>query len=102
MMKKVLAGLAIAAGLFASTGVASAQTTLRVANWLPPSHPLVSDIIKPWIEDVNKATEGRVVLELLTSPLGPPPSPPTAATGPGRTPRGPTSPRWSGSSSTTS
>jgi len=74
MMKKVLAGLAIAAGLFASTGVASAQTTLRVANWLPPSHPLVSDIIKPWIEDVNKATEGRVVLELLTSPLGPPPA----------------------------
>lgn len=73
-MKKVLAGLAIAAGLIASTGVASAQTTLRVANWLPPSHPLVSEIIKPWIADVNAATEGRVVLELLTSPLGPPPA----------------------------
>jgi len=53
---------------------ASAQTVLRVANWLPPQHPLFAQIIKPWTEKVGEVTDGRVVMEVLDAPLGPPPA----------------------------
>ena len=51
-----------------------ADTTLRMASWLPPQHPWVLDIMVPWIEKVKVATEGRVKIELLSAPIGPPPA----------------------------
>ena len=51
-----------------------ADTTLRMASWLPPQHPWVLDIMVPWIEKVKIATEGRVRIELLSAPIGPPPA----------------------------
>ena len=51
-----------------------ADTTLRMASWLPPQHPWVLDIMVPWIEKVKVATEGRVRIELLSAPIGPPPA----------------------------
>ena len=51
-----------------------AETTLRMASWLPPQHPWVLDIMVPWIEKVKIATEGRVRIELLSAPIGPPPA----------------------------
>ena len=51
-----------------------AETTLRMASWLPPQHPWVLDIMVPWIEKVKVATEGRVKIELLSAPIGPPPA----------------------------
>jgi TRAP-type C4-dicarboxylate transport system substrate-binding protein len=51
-----------------------AETTLRMANWLPPTHPWVIDIMIPWIENVKLATQGRVKIELLNAPIGPPPA----------------------------
>ena len=29
-----------------------AETTLRMANWLPPTHPWVLNIMIPWIKNV--------------------------------------------------
>lgn len=52
----------------------SAQTTLTVANWLPPSHPLVADVIVPMTEQIAEATGGEVVANVLPAPLGPPPA----------------------------
>jgi len=49
-----------------------AETKLRMANWLPPSHPWVKNIMIPWINNVKEATEGRVIIEILNAPLGPP------------------------------
>lgn len=63
-----------ALALGAASLPAAAQTTLRVANWLPPVHPIVADIVVPWGEMVEQATEGRVRVEILTSPLGSPPA----------------------------
>jgi TRAP-type C4-dicarboxylate transport system substrate-binding protein len=66
--------LAVAASLMGFVGQASAQTVLRVANWLPPKHPLIAEIITPWTEQVKEATKGRVVMQVLPAPLGPPPA----------------------------
>ncbi|MDO5604036.1 MAG: TRAP transporter substrate-binding protein [Paracoccus sp. (in: a-proteobacteria)] len=52
----------------------SQEVTLRVSNWLPVSHPVVRDIMLPWAEQVAEATEGRVAVQLLDAPLGPPPA----------------------------
>ena len=64
---------AILASVLALPAVAQ-DTVLRVSSWLPPSHPIVRDMILPWGEDVAAATEGRVKIQLLDAPLGPPPA----------------------------
>lgn len=78
-MKTLLKSLVT--GTFAATvlagvsmGDASAETTIRVNNWLPPTHPIVSDMIKPWAAAVEEATKGNVQVEILPAPLGPPPA----------------------------
>ncbi|MHC5655547.1 TRAP transporter substrate-binding protein [Stappia sp. ICDLI1TA098] len=72
-MRKFLAMLAGVAALGLATS-ASAETTLRVSNWLPPSHPIVKDILAPWGEQVAEATNGRVKVEIMASPIGKPPA----------------------------
>jgi TRAP-type C4-dicarboxylate transport system substrate-binding protein len=74
MRRAVLSALAVVAGLAGFVTQASAQTVLRVANWLPPKHPLIAEIITPWTEQVKEATKGRVVMQVLPAPLGPPPA----------------------------
>jgi len=67
---------AIAAGatlaLLGTTGTAQAQTTLTLSSWVPPNHYVVKDILQPWMADVEKATEGRVKINLLPKPVGAP------------------------------
>ncbi|MBN9889358.1 TRAP transporter substrate-binding protein [Salipiger abyssi] len=65
-----IASMAAAAALFA--GAVQAETVLTVANWLPPSHPLVSDVIVPLTEQIAEATGGEVSANILPAPLGPP------------------------------
>lgn len=65
-----IASLTLAAAIFA--GAAQANTVLTVANWLPPSHPLVSDVIVPLTEQIAEATGGEVTANILPAPLGPP------------------------------
>lgn len=61
-----------AAGMVMTVGVAKADTVLTLSNWLPPSHPLVTEMIQPWTEQVKEATEGRVTVQILAKGLGPP------------------------------
>lgn len=60
------------AALLAATGVytnASAQNvTLSFSAWVPPSHMLVRDGMVPWMEEVEKVTQGRVKVRLLPKP----------------------------------
>ena len=49
-----------------------AQTVWRFSNWLPPTHHVVTEMIQPWAADVEKATEGRVKLQVLPALGGPP------------------------------
>jgi len=60
--------------LFTSFNTYAENVTLRMANWLPPTHPWVNNIMLPWIEKVKIATNGRITIKLLKAPLGPPPA----------------------------
>lgn len=66
--------LAVAMCTAASVGQAEADTVLRVSNWLPPGHPLVTDIIEPWGKQVEEVTDGRVKVEVMKAPIGKPPA----------------------------
>ncbi|SEQ82220.1 TRAP transporter substrate-binding protein [Thalassovita taeanensis] len=68
-MKHFLSATALSLAL---AGAASAETVLTVANWLPPSHPLVSEVIVPMTEQIAAATDGEVSANILLAPLGPP------------------------------
>lgn len=61
VLRKFLLGAAITATL--STSV-SAETILRVASWVPPSHPQNSVVWPTWSKWVEEATEGRVKVKL--------------------------------------
>jgi TRAP-type C4-dicarboxylate transport system substrate-binding protein len=46
--------------------VAQAQTTtLTMSSWVPPSHLLTRDVLTVWGQQVEKATNGRVKLQML-------------------------------------
>ncbi|MFN3496209.1 MAG: TRAP transporter substrate-binding protein [Hydrogenophaga sp.] len=67
----IAAGAALA--LLGATGTAQAQTTtLTLSSWVPANHYVVKDILQPWMADVEKATEGRVKINLLPKPVGAP------------------------------
>ncbi len=40
--------------------------------WLPPAHPLVSEVLVPMTDDIKTATDGRVSVRVLAVPLAPP------------------------------
>jgi len=72
-MKKALLTLtAMAAIGFASS--AFAETKLTIANWLPPTHPLFSEVVVKMAESITEATGGDVTTSILPAPLGPPPA----------------------------
>lgn len=52
---------------------ASAQVTLNVSAWVPPSHPLVAGMTMPLCQDMEKATSGRVKCNLLPKAVVAPP-----------------------------
>ncbi|MDF1722537.1 MAG: TRAP transporter substrate-binding protein [Minwuia sp.] len=75
LARKSLAAVLTAGALTLSVvGSASAETKLVMSSWLPPLHPVVAKVMKPWARDVEKVTEGRVTVRVLSKPLGPPPA----------------------------
>jgi len=77
-LKRLLKHSALAAllatGLAALAPAASAETTLTLSSWLPPRHPIVADMIKPWADAVERETGGSVKVRILPKPLGAPPA----------------------------
>ena len=52
---------------------AAAQTTLTMSSWVGPNHPLTRDVLGGWAANVEKATQGRVKLQMLPKhPSAPP------------------------------
>ncbi len=65
--------LVAAAAIIFSSASASAQTVLSMSSWLPASHPMTKGMLEAWAADVEKATHGRVKLQMLPKhPSAPP------------------------------
>jgi TRAP-type C4-dicarboxylate transport system substrate-binding protein len=55
-----------------SFNMASAQTVLTMSSWVGPSHPLTRDVLGGWAAAVEKATNGRVKMQMLAKhPVAP-------------------------------
>lgn len=70
--RRLVLGMAAAAAIAINVPQAHAQTVLRAANWLPPTHPIVKDMLEPWAKQVATVTQGRVTVDILKAPLGKP------------------------------
>ncbi|MGQ0546081.1 MAG: hypothetical protein ACT4P3_12225 [Betaproteobacteria bacterium] len=66
-----LAALALA--LAAWTVPASAQTKLLLSTFFPQGHALYARVLLPWARDLEKSTNGALVIEFAPSSLAPPP-----------------------------
>jgi TRAP-type C4-dicarboxylate transport system substrate-binding protein len=70
--------IALAGGIclsLAATAIsARAQTELTVSSWLPPSHPIVRDMVVPWIDQIETATGGSLKIKILPKAVGSPPA----------------------------
>jgi len=66
--------IALALACAASYSVASAQVVLRYSPWLPPKHTINEEVLRPWGQEVERVTAGRVKLEFLPKAVGTPPT----------------------------
>lgn len=62
---RLLAALAGTFVLALAAPIASAQTNLTMSSWVGPNHLLTRDILVVWAASVEKATNGRVKLQML-------------------------------------
>ena len=62
---RLFAALAGTVVLALAAPIASAQTTLTMSSWVGPNHLLTKDILVVWAASVEKATNGRVKLQML-------------------------------------
>lgn len=63
----LLAGVVLAA----SAAAAPAQeVTLRYSNWLPAGYALDTQLMEPWIAEIEKVTEGRVKIQKTPKVVG--------------------------------
>lgn len=57
--------------LIAATGLTRAEDVkLRYSNWLPPTYFVMTEILQPWMKDVERVTEGRVTFDVLPKVVG--------------------------------
>jgi TRAP-type transport system periplasmic protein len=54
-----------AAALAVLSQPVAAQTTLTMSSWVAPNHLLTKDVLAVWGQQVEKATNGRVKLQML-------------------------------------
>lgn len=52
---------------------AQADTTILFNNFLPPPDVTNRNVVQPWLESIQTATEGRVTIEQPAASLAPPP-----------------------------
>ena len=75
-MRRRIVNLLMGASAGAIAGVvfpAAAQTTLTMSSWVSPNHLLSKDVLAVWGQQVEKATGGRVKLQMLPKhPSAPP------------------------------
>ena len=71
-MKPVLAAAAAAIALTALAPASQAATEFTFSNWIPWTHKLSTRLLVPLMNDIEKATEGRVKFRHLPKPVAHP------------------------------
>ncbi|MEM6460299.1 MAG: TRAP transporter substrate-binding protein [Pseudomonadota bacterium] len=71
LLKPVVAG--IGAALLSAT-TSFAQVELTYSSWIPWSHPVNENIYIPWMEAIEKESEGRITFKRLPKPVASPPA----------------------------
>lgn len=73
MLKKfthALTGLTLALG--ATTTAMAQNVTIKYSSWVPATHWVVTGPIVPYLQEIEKVTEGRVKVEMLPKMVGTP------------------------------
>lgn len=70
--KQTVLSTALLAGSLLATTLQAAET-LNMSIWVPPTHFVYKDILKPWADDIAKVTDGRVEVRILPKAVGSPP-----------------------------
>lgn len=65
MSKTPLFSAAALAAVLSLAPAAQAQTVLTASSWVPPGHPLTANILVAWGKELEKASGGRVSLNVL-------------------------------------
>jgi len=71
-MAALIAGTA-GLGSVIATAPAAAETTLTMNVFVPRVTPFFRAMMKPWAENVEKATQGRIKIKIPTASMAPPP-----------------------------
>jgi TRAP-type C4-dicarboxylate transport system substrate-binding protein len=66
-------GMLWLAGMTGLSGTATAQTSMTLSNWVPPTHWLPKEVLLGWTADVRQATAGKVSINMLPKAVGSPP-----------------------------
>ena len=70
-MKLAFAAAAAAFLASATTSVTAAEVELRLGHWLPPTHPMQTLGLDPWIESIKQASGGKINITIFpASQLG--------------------------------
>lgn len=52
------------AGLMASAAAAQ-EVNLRLSHWVPPTHPIQTMGIEPWVQSLSEASDGRIAVTIF-------------------------------------
>lgn len=72
-MRKSIWWATLVLGVATWTAPALAQTKLLLSTFFPQGHALYARMLAPWARDVEKSTNGALVIEFAPSSLAPPP-----------------------------
>lgn len=70
ILRRIFSIAAASALTLGAFGAGAQAQTLRYSNWLPVTHPLLTEVIQPWSKEVAVVTEGRVKVETLPKVVG--------------------------------
>lgn len=68
------AGLSGVMALATPSIVKAQSSVLRMSSWLPGASLITQNLFVLWADEITKITDGRVSVELMPKPLGPPPA----------------------------
>lgn len=69
--RRLAAAAAVAAGL---VGTAQAETVITYSTWVPLTHPINVHLYFPWMDDIEKESNGRIKFRKLPKPVASPPA----------------------------